>query len=164
MRKKSALTVAAIVVASLALAAADKFAPPDAAGALRRQALKYVAAFRTENPTDFAELEGMLADDFVQVGSDGNVYEGREANLKLYRNAIVEIREAFETLDIRLHISKVRVSRDAGYVFGKIVSSGKLKDGRRFHREVWETIIFRRVRGRWIMVHEHSSRIRPQAR
>ncbi len=72
---------------------------------------------------------------------------------------MAEIRDLFHTFDYRLDIQTVRVYGQSALVFGKVVLSGELKDGQTpFRREIWETLVFARMDGKWKLVHEHSTR------
>lgn len=126
----------------------------DARQEVRSLALEWANAFRVDGGTPFARLQAILADDFVQVGGDGNVYQGKDTNVALYRKGIDGIRDGFHEFNYRYDIQRVEILGDGALVFGKLIQTGRPKAGDLFHQEVWETLVFRREAGTWRLIHE----------
>ena len=127
-------------------------------------AKEFAAAFRSENPTPIQRLGQLLSDDIIQVRSIGNIVEGKEANLRFYREAIDEIREAFSTMTVRYLVSRYRSAPEDAVVFGRLVLEGRLKaNDRPFKREIWETLVFRKHADQWKIVLEHSTLVSSEA-
>lgn len=125
---------------------------------LRDLAQEFAGAFRTQRPTPIRRLEEMLSEDFVQIRSIGEMEEGKEANLTLYREGIQEIRSLFRVMTVRFDISRATCFRDGGVVSGKLVLEGRVKStDAPFRREIWETLVFRKDRGDWRLIQEHST-------
>jgi len=129
---------------------------------VRELAKKYIGMVRTDNPTPLDAIGEMLDKDFIQSTSHGTVVRGREENLRWNKKAVDEIDELFSQFDFKFDVQSVRVNVDAALVFGKLILFGQLKDDRKFERQIWETIVFEKKDGHWKMVHEHSTRARPE--
>ncbi len=118
----------------------------------------YVGFFRTENPTPPQELDRMLGEKLLSLTSNGELLEGKTVVLGAYRKSMEEIREQFAKWTVDFEVRSVRVLANAAVVFGKIVMTGRLKEGDKpYRREVWETLVFERSSAGWQIVQEHSS-------
>ena len=132
-------------------------ADTDDAEQVRGLAVAFSRVFCTKDPTPVAALEQMLADDFTQVGTNGRVYRGKQANLVLYAKGAADVPGRFKHLRVDYEIETVDVSGSSALVFGKMVGVGlQREDGEPYLREVWETLVFRKRAGRWQLVHEQS--------
>lgn len=129
---------------------------------VRELAKNYIGMVRTDNPTPLDAIGEMLDEDFIQSTSHGTVIRGREENLRWNKKAVDEIDELFSQFDFKFDIQTVRTNVDSALVFGKLTLFGQLKDGGRFERQIWETIVFEKTDGRWKMVHEHSTRVKAE--
>ena len=125
--------------------------------AARRVALDFVASMDGTKPDSTERLTKLLAEEFVQIGSNGKVYKGRKANLELYARARREIAKTVKTMTLRYDIESVRVFGGSAAVFGRIEIAGRTNDGQDFRKCIWETLVLRRAAGTWQIVHEHSS-------
>lgn len=147
-----------LTVSLLVLPLPAAVATPDEAE-VRRRAHLFVAPFQTADPAPLKELSDLLADEFVQAGSNGQVIRGKIANLERYDRELGQINERFAHLQLTYKIESVRVRGSMAIVFGKVEIRGALrKDGARFSRDVWETLIFEKQAENWLVVHEHSTR------
>jgi len=129
--------------------------------AVRTLAEAYVRAYATLGQPPAAKLEQILAEDFVSAFSNGTAAEGRAAFLQVYRKAMAEIRQLFQSWAVRLEIRSVRLFGQGAVVFGTVVMEGRLKDAsgaqKPFRKEVWETLVFRKAAGRWRLILEHAT-------
>lgn len=130
---------------------------PDEAAAVRKAADEFVGLFRTPNGTPLSRLGAILHETCVQVGSNGQIYRGRAANVDLFTRGVTEIRNGFDTFNASYEMDDIRVRGDAAMVFGRIQMMGRTKNGQDFRRTVLETLVFRNVDGAWRLTHEHSS-------
>jgi ketosteroid isomerase-like protein len=156
-----------VAIAALALSARDATGLEEQStrdATVLKLAQEFAAAFRSENPTPVHRLGQLLSDDLIQVRSIGTVVEGKEANLRLYREGIDEIREAFSTMTVRYHVSLLRSSAEDAVVFGRLVLEGRVKaNDRPFKRELWETLVFRKHADQWKIILEHSTLVSSEA-
>jgi len=123
-------------------------------------AREFVACFNKPDATSFEFMEGLLVDDFIQVTSSGKVIVGKQANLRMYREAREEIDQNFDHLRFDFDVQSVKVlRRKTAVVFGVAECRGALQGGQVFERQIHETLVFTRIGKKWRLTHEHSSRI-----
>lgn len=141
------------ITEALSGSAADEFA-------VRKLAREWVAAWRTEDATPARRVGGMLDEEFVSVSSTGRLTAGKEANLRLWRESMAEIRDVFNEWTLTFEVRSVKLFAGGAIVTGLVTMDGRLKDGDApFHRYVWETLVFRREGAAWRLVQEHAARV-----
>jgi len=125
---------------------------------VRRVVQEFIDAFGTDVRTPLERLKEIMADEFIQIGTNGILYEGRDGNLEVYEKSMEEIRTAFSSFALAYDIATVRVSGNGAVVFGKLIMEGRFKEADApYRREIWETLVFRRDEAGWRLVQEHST-------
>jgi uncharacterized protein (TIGR02246 family) len=121
-------------------------------------ARSFVATFRSKRPTPFEQFGNMLADDVVIISSMGETRTGKKAVVDYYREQLAEFRQKVSKADFSWEGMTVRMMGDGAVVFGKLVSEIHEKEGDRpIHREIWETLVFRKEANGWWLIEEQST-------
>ena len=125
---------------------------------VRQLAQAYVGMARTESPTPLAVIENMLADDCVLMTKDGNVHRGKRTILRLFQDAIPQMRAKYRRIEARFDIESIRVFPTTAVVRGRIVGTAlAASETIPLHVEVLETMVFEKIGDQWKMIHEHST-------
>ena len=156
--------MACVVVAGLLLAGAGRLpAKPSQSGrsahqAIRELALRFGGAFQSEPTTGIGEVSAMLADDCVQVTSAGTVARGKDEHSSVYAEGLALLNRMCTDVTTEYKIERIHTAGRMAFVFGQIVMAGTVREtGKPFTRKIWETLIFEKRDGVWLLVQEHST-------
>ncbi len=119
-------------------------------------AQRFAGMLSKDSATPVADVVAMLADDALQVTSQGTVIAGKPELAAFFRTQVAKSREMVKALDSAYRIEKVRVLGDMAVVFGQLLITGQLGKTP-LERTIWETLVFVRRDGRWELWHEHST-------
>jgi uncharacterized protein (TIGR02246 family) len=135
---------------------------PDDERAVRRLANEFIAAICSNDPEPFRRLGEIYADDVRQITMEGKIIQGKRDNLFYYsslrKKNLVRLRSRTARYDIR----SIEISCDVAVVFGEVEVERWGKNAPEPHRgSFWETLVFRKVGGRWHLAQEQSTKIKP---
>ncbi|MBN2447130.1 MAG: nuclear transport factor 2 family protein [Phycisphaerae bacterium] len=116
-------------------------------------------AYPTAKPLDVK----LLAEDIEALWSNGQVLHGREEVAKAMAEAVEATQASFERLGAKAVNVKMRIRGDMAWATCQLSVHGTLnRDGGEFESVVRTTFVFERRDGHWLMVHEHSSRVKEE--
>lgn len=106
------------------------------------------------------DVEGMMAplwDDPRFVDFDFS--PPREKNYAELKKANIAVGDMFEGIPIceYLEIRPVMLSKDAAYSMSIMRAGGKLKNGPPMDFTIRSTNVWRKIKGKWTIIHEHNS-------
>jgi ketosteroid isomerase-like protein len=117
---------------------------------IKQKINNHIEALRNK---DLENVMSIYASDLVSFDVEGN-YVGSEAKKKAWVNvfSVIEPPLNYEIRDL-----VITVTGDAAFSHSRRRLSGKLKNGKQIGSWVRYTACFRKIRGNWIIIHEHVS-------
>ncbi len=135
---------------------------PDDERVVRRLADEFVAAICSDDPEPFTRLGEIFADDVRQITMEGKIIQGKRDNLFYYRSQRKKNQVRLRSRTARYDIRSVEISCDVAVVFGEVEVERWGKNAPEPHRgSFWETLVFRKIGGRWRLAQEQSTKIKP---
>jgi uncharacterized protein (TIGR02246 family) len=161
MNRSRRLLVLGVGALMLGLLPAPGRTETDDESAIKAAVIQYFASVRYPDPPPIDPE--CFAPDVLGLWSNGEIHRGRKAFLRAHKEGAEEVARSFATLEVEPEIRVLRHRGDLAWLHVETTMAGALKEEKRtFERSIRTTFVLEKREGRWQIVHEHSSRVRPR--